>query len=167
MDTERLTIRLLRQADWRDLQKIAMDFRKSEYSVYDMPLPLEDEKIKKITCAFSESKLFYAVFLKKIMIGYICFHNNGGIYDIGYCFLSAFQHQGYAFESCCAVLKEVEKSHHVKRFTAGSALKNIPSLKLLGKLGFVLKKTETLSFCKDKNGNDIVFEGGVFEKCVG
>lgn len=58
----------------------------------------------------------------------------------------------------------IETTRTVEAFTAGTALKNIPSCRLLEKLGFVLEKTETLSFHKDIRGQDIVFEGGVFVK---
>lgn len=54
------------------------------------------------------------------------------------------------------------KDRNVTAFTAGTALKNTPSCKLLGKLGFALVGTETLSFHKDENGKDITFEGGNF-----
>lgn len=96
------------------------------------------------------------------MIGYICFHNNDGDYDLGYCFHSDYQGKGYAFESCLEMIKYMEHNHKVKSFTAGTALINTPSCNLLKKLGFILSETESLSFHKDEAGIDIVFEGGNF-----
>ena len=55
----------------------------------------------------------------------------------------------------------------IEIFTAGTALENKPSCKLLERLGFTLQKTEILSFKKDINGNDITFEGGIFIKQEG
>lgn len=162
--TNRLLIRELISEDWRDMQKIAADFQKSEYAMYDMPLPTQDEKIKALTNQFAESRLFFAAMLDKIMIGYVCFHEDNGIYDLGYCFHSDYQGKGYACEACCAVMEYIEKTRNIKAFSSGTALGNIPSLRLLERLGFVLHKTEKLSFHKDENGNDIVFEGGVFIK---
>ena len=162
--TNRLFIRELVSEDWRDMQRLAADFRKSEYAVYDMPMPIDDMEIKSLTKQFAKSHLFFAVILEEIMIGYVCFHENNGIYDLGYCFHSCYQGKGYASEACSALIKHIEKTTDVTAFTAGTALKNVPSCRLLERLGFVLTGTETLSFNKDENGNDIVFEGGIFEK---
>ena len=51
----------------------------------------------------------------------------------------------------------------ISRVTAGTAIKNVPSVRLLEALGFHLIGTETVSFYQDENGNDIEFEGGLFE----
>ena len=51
----------------------------------------------------------------------------------------------------------------ITKFTAGTAMNNTPSVSLLKSLGFVLVGTEKVSFYKDAQGNDIVFEGGIFE----
>ena len=40
---------------------------------------------------------------------------------------------------------------------------NLPSVKLLKSLGFELVDTEKVSFYKDDEGNDIIFDGGIFE----
>ena len=164
MKTNRLSIRELVSEDWRSMQTIAADFRKSEYAIYDMPLPVEEQEIQALTRQFAESHLFFAVMLGEGMIGYVCFHEEGGNYDLGYCFHSDFQGKGYAYESCSALMEHIAKTCSPKAFTAGTALKNVPSCKLLKKLGFVLQGTETLSFHKDEEGNDIVFEGGLFVK---
>lgn len=51
----------------------------------------------------------------------------------------------------------------ITRFTAGTALNNIPSVSLLKAIGFKQVGTEKVLFYKDSEGNDIVFEGGIFE----
>ena len=43
---------------------------------------------------------------------------------------------------------------------------NTPSVALLKSLGFELIETEKVSFYKDADGNDIVFDGGIFELMV-
>lgn len=164
LTTSRLKIRLLIADDWREMQKIAEDFARSPYILYDMPLPTDEEKIRELTAKFAESGLFFAVFKDGEMIGYVCFHEDNGIFDLGYCFRSDFHGKGYAFESCEAVMKHISATHKVKYFTAGTALKNEPSCKLLQKLGFKLESTEKLAFHKDGNGNPITFEGGNFKK---
>lgn len=164
LNINRLFIRELSTGDWQAMQKIAIDFLKSEYAIYDMPLPVESEEIKELTKQFSESHLFFAVMLEEGMIGYVCFHEDNGNYDLGYCFHSDYHGKGYAYEACSAAMEHISKTRDVKAFTAGTALQNILSCKLLDKLGFVLMKTETLSFHKDNTGKDIVFEGGIYCK---
>lgn len=162
LKTERLLIRELEPGDWKFMQKIAADFRKSEYAIYDMPLPVEDAEIIALTRQFSAIKMFYAVLLHDVMIGYICFHDDNGNYDLGYCFHSDYHGKGYAFESCRALMDYLACKKSIKTFTAGTALENKPSCRLLQKLGFTLQKTEQRSFRKNITGNDITFKGGVF-----
>lgn len=164
IDTERLKIRTLLPDDWADLKSISLDFRASEYAIYDIPLPVEDHEIQPLCEKFAGSGLWYAVCLDEKMIGYICFHAENGSYDLGFCFHSDYHGNGYAYESCSAMLEYMTKERAAKAFTAGTARKNIPSCKLLERLGFILVNTETLSFHKDDNGNDITFEGGIYRK---
>ena len=49
------------------------------------------------------------------------------------------------------------------KITAGTALNNTPSVKLLNSLGFRQTGTETVSFYKDEEGNAVNFEGGIYE----
>lgn len=164
--TNRLLIRELAPSDWRSMRNISADFQKSEYAVYDMPLPVDEAEIIALTGQLADTKLFYAVPLHDVMIGYICFHEDNGSYDLGFCFHSDYQGKGYAFESCRAMMDYMAAEKGVRTFTAGTALNNRPSCKLLQRLGFTLKGRERLSFHKDAQGRDIVFEGGLFIKQV-
>ncbi|MBQ7365374.1 MAG: GNAT family N-acetyltransferase [Clostridia bacterium] len=164
LQTHRLWIRILHAEDWRSLSRIAEDFSNSPYAVYDMPLPVEESEIKPLCERFASSGLWFAVLLSGKMIGYICFHEDNGSYDLGYCFHSAYQGNGYAYESCRAMLAHLANRRNATVFTAGTALNNLPSCKLLYKLGFVLTATEILSFHKDETGGAISFEGGIFRK---
>ena len=60
INTNRLFIRELVFGDWKSMQRLASDFRKSEYAVYDMPMPIDDVEIKSLTKQFAESHLFFA-----------------------------------------------------------------------------------------------------------
>ena len=166
LETNRLFLRAIRPEDWESLKSIAADFRTSEYVIYDRPLPVEEREIMALTKQFAQSGLFFGVFLKEspVMIGYVCFHNENEDYDLGYCFHSSCHDKGYALESCLALMADLRQNRSVKRFTAGTALKNKPSCKLLRKLGFQLVGTEQLSFSRDEEGKEIVFEGGTFVK---
>ena len=58
---------------------------------------------------------------------------------------------------------QVKRSLVNDKFTARTGIGNTPSVSLLKSLGFELIGTESVSFYKDSQGNDIVFEGGIFE----
>ncbi len=159
LKTSRLYIRDLREDDWSMMKNLFIDFNNSKYSVYDRPLPTEDMAVKALTKEFIENSLFFAIFLldKSQMIGYVCFHKDEEKYDLGYCFHSAFHSNGYAYESIKELIDHFAKENNVTMFTAGTAIANTPSCKLLKKLGFKCVSTEYLSF----NG-DFSFEGGNF-----
>ena len=99
------------------------------------------------------------------MIGYVSMNMEGDGYEIGYGFLNKAQGQGYARESITAILDYMKKLG-AKRIVAGTALKNVPSVRLLESLEFKLTGTEQISFYQDSEGNDIYFEGGIFERML-
>lgn len=159
LETGRLYIRNLYETDWQEMKSIFIDFSHSKYAVYDAALPTGEEEIKALTKKFAESHLFFGVFLKKSgdMLGYICFHKNDDVYDLGYCFHSAYHRNGYAYEGTNAVIAYFAEKCGAAGFTAGTAMDNIPSRKLLEKLGFACVSAETVSF----DGN-FSFQGGNF-----
>ena len=112
--------------------------------------------------ADSNEHIFYAVCLQETIIGYLALHQTEDGYELGYCFHSDYHGKGYAKESISAVLANLKKNGEA-RITAGTALQNTPSVSLLLSLGFRQIETEKVSFYKDTEGNDIVFDGGIFE----
>ena len=164
LTTDRLYIRSLRPGDWTQMKRIFPDFASSKYAVYDGPLPVEDEAVETLTAKFAESDLFFAVFLTGTseMLGYVCFHKNEEEYDLGYCFHSAYHRCGYAFESAAALMQYFREQSGVSVFTAGTALENVPSCRLLERLGFTCRSVEEVSFHEDSAGKPIVFRGGNF-----
>lgn len=168
LKTERLTIRRIAGDDWKAAQGIWADFGLSEYAQYDKPHPTEDEAVRMRIARwaqFSESTehMFFAVCLEGEMIGYIAFNARENGHEIGYCFHSSSHGKGYAKEAHLALFAYM-KTQGFTRFTAGTALGNLPSVALLKSLGFTLTGTEKVSFYKKENGEDIVFDGGVFER---
>ena len=160
LETNRLRIRRLHETDWQEVKNIFTDFNNSQYAVYDMPLPTEEEEVRALIKRFAESNLFFSVFLKDSsdMLGYVCFHKEGDNYDLGYCFHSAYHSKGYAYESTKALVEYFIAECGATGFTAGTAIDNIPSCRLLERLGFVWVSTETVSF-----DNVFSFQGGNFE----
>lgn len=161
--TPRLWIRTLRESDWPAMGRLFRDFEASPYSIYDGPFPDTEAGVRELTWKFASTGLFFAVFQKEQqdMMGYVCFHKGPAGYDLGYCFHSDYQGRGFALESCRAMM-QVFRQRGVEKFTAGTALKNLPSCRLLEKLGFACESTEELSFHRDSEGNPISFTGGNF-----
>lgn len=167
LKTERLTIRHIVADDWKSIRDIWVDFNSSEYAKYDTPHITEDAnvqaRIAKWAAANSGTEhMFFAICLGEIVIGYIAFNIRENGHEIGYCFHSAYHEKGYAKESHLALFDYL-RTLGITKFSAGTALNNTPSVKLLASLGFKLVAQEKVSFYKDADGNDIVFDGGIFE----
>lgn len=165
--TERLTIRHIVADDWESIKAIRDDFASSTYSQYDIPFNTEETDIRARISRWENANkeiehMFFAICLDNVVIGYIAFNIREDDYEIGYCFHSDYCGKGYARESHMALL-EYLKGLHITRFVARTALNNLPSVKLLKSLGFELVDTEKVSFYKDDKGNDIIFDGGIFE----
>lgn len=165
--TERLTIRHIVAEDWESIKAIRDDFALSPYSQYDIPFSTEESDIRVRISRWENANkdiehMFFAICLDNVVIGYIAFNIREDDYEIGYCFHSDYCGKGYARESHIALF-EYLKSVNITRFVARTALNNLPSVKLLKSLGFELVDTEKVSFYKDDEGNDIIFDGGIFE----
>lgn len=167
LKTERLTIRHITENDWKSIKEIWENLNASEFAQYDMPHNVEDEDVRTRISRWAGANsgtehMFFAICLNDTVIGYIAFNIRENGYEIGYCFHSDFHGKGYAKESHLALFDYL-KGIGITRFSAGTAINNIPSVSLLKALGFKQVGTEKVSFYKDANGNDIVFDGGIFE----
>ena len=167
LKTERLTIRHIVADDWKSIRDIWIDFNASEYAQYDTPHITEDVDVQSRIARWAAANsgtdhMFFAICLDETVIGYIAFNIRENGYEIGYCFHSAYHGKGYAKESHLALFDYL-KTLGITRFSAGTALNNTPSVKLLTSLGFQLEGQEKVSFYKDAEGNNIVFDGGIFE----
>ena len=165
--TQRLSIRRIRTDDWRAIKEIWAGAAASEYARYDRPNDLEDEAVSRRIAAWasfadSDEHIFCAVCLRDAVIGYVAFNRTAYGHEIGYCFHPDHHGRGYARESIQALL-DFMKEKGASAITAGTALNNTPSVGLLRSLGFRQTGTEKVSFYRDENGRDIVFDGGVFE----
>lgn len=165
--TKRLSIRRVRADDWKAIQSIWEDSSKSIYAQYDKPNDLDNQSVfrriaKWASFSKSDEHIFFAICLQEMVIGYVAFNMRKTSYEIGYCFHSDYHGKGYARESISAIL-DLMKNKGVINITAGTALNNTPSVRLLTYLGFRQTGTEKVSFYKDDEGNDITFEGGNYE----
>ena len=164
--TDRLSIRRVQADDWKEIQAIWADAADSAYAQYDKPNDLDDQSVfrriaKWASFADNDEHIFLAVCLQDTVIGYVAFNKREKGYEIGYCFHSNYHGKGYARESISTIF-DVMKDKGAVNITAGTALNNTPSVRLLASLGFKQTGTEEVSFYKDAEGNDITFEGGTY-----
>ncbi len=168
MKTERLEIRRIKAEDWKAIQEIWKDESLSPYAQFDNIKEIDDQSVENriarwATEADRDEHIFLAVCLNYTVIGFISANMiKNESYEIGYCFHSDYHGKGYAKESLSAAFNYL-KERGAKHLMAGTALENTPSIRLLKALGFIQTGTEKVSFYKDSEGNDIVFEGGIFE----
>jgi len=168
--TDRLTLKSIKKENWTDLQKLWRDFSLSQYAIYDSPHPTDDISVKNKAELWENaqndvSHFFYGVYLDDTFIGYVAAHTRVKGFELSYCFLSAFQGKGYAKESLTAVIDRLS-SWGEKSFVVRTALNNTPSVKLLNSLNFKLVGTENVSFYKDLKGQDVFFDGGIYQLCL-
>lgn len=161
--TKRLLLRSLRPEDWRQVQCLFQDFSDSNLAIYDAPLPCDDAGSEALTRVFAESGLFFSVFEKgsDTMAGYVCFHREESVYDLGYLFHRDFQGKGYALEACNELLDYMEQQS-ICHFSAHTAMENVASFRLLNRLGFELRSIRPHAFHADENGEPILFHSGKF-----
>lgn len=167
LKTQRLTIRRIVESDWPAAQRIWADFSRSDYAQYDKPHCTADEDVQRRIGRWAQyggsmEHIFFAVCLENEMIGYVAFNIREDGHEIGYCFHSSAHGKGYARESLAALLGHL-RDEGIVHFSAGTALKNLPSVGLLKALGFRQTGEEKVSFYKNADGSDIVFDGGIFE----
>ena len=168
LETARLIIRPIESSDWRSVQWIADDFRSGPYVLYDTAKPETDEGVRERTDIFAKSGAVYAVVRKKDMkmIGYVCMWPSPEFCEMGYSFHSSCHRMGYGYEACSELIGFM-KSQGAEAIVAGTAIDNVPSVRLLEKLGFIMISRNQTSFHKDAQGNDIFFESGTFLKWLG
>ena len=167
LKTDRLTIRYIVPDDWKYIKEIWVDFNSSSLSQYDIPHNTDDEDVQRRIAKWAGANsgtehMFFAICLGDTVIGYSAFNIREDGYEIGYCFHSVYHGKGYAKESHLALFDYL-RTLGITKFTAGTAINNTPSVSLLKGLGFELTGKENVSFYKDAQGNDIVFQGGIFK----
>lgn len=170
LETERLLIRPITEDDWPSVKAIREDFHQSTYAQYDRPMDTEKTAVRERISRWAKANrgtehMFFAVCLQSVLIGYIAFNRREDGYEIGYCFHSAYHGKGYAGESIQALISYLH-SLGVRKISAGTAINNLPSVRLLQSLGFKQTGEEKVSFYKDADENGIFFDGGIFERSI-
>ena len=166
--TDRLMIRHIQAADWPAVQDIWAALAPLPMAQYDKPHNTDPADVEARISRWADftrrgtEHMFFAVCLGDAVIGYFAFNQREHGHEIGYSFHPAHHGKGYAKEALAALLSHLH-GMGMTHFSAGTALNNTPSVRLLTGLGFRLTGTEQVSFYKDAQGQDIVFDGGIFE----
>jgi ribosomal-protein-alanine N-acetyltransferase len=149
--------------DAQKLREIEMAYETSDMANYDYgPWPDDLESYQDIVEEWSKSDDYVAVALKENqeLVGFVSRSSKDRAeYELGYNFHPDARGAGYATEACRAVLSNLFEELGAERVTAGTAKVNLPSRKLLERLGFEFLEEETVAFRKDDEGNPISFTG--------
>lgn len=141
LETQRLILRRFRDGD----AEACFPFLSDENGMYldcCKAFSVMDDAYYKRTSLFAERESQYLITLKDSgeVIGTVnVFDDNNRAVDameIGYSISPAHQRKGYAFESLSALLKLLREDLLLDMVTAGTLEENIPSARLLEKLGF-------------------------------
>jgi RimJ/RimL family protein N-acetyltransferase len=164
LETERLVVRNFRAHDWETLHEIIVQYESSAMAVYDHQWPTSPDKIEEIAAWFAQGDSFLAVCLKDThrLIGMVSLNLEKAElpeFNLGYIFGSAYHGKGYATEACRAVLGYAFTQLQAQRVVTGTAAANIPSCRLLARLGFKKTSEDTGSFRKTPSGQPIEFLG--------
>jgi RimJ/RimL family protein N-acetyltransferase len=167
LSTERLIIRRFSENDGEDL-----------YEYFSNPKVLEFEPFKPFTKdeAYEEAKRragdekFLAVCLKSgKLIGNLYFSKGDfETWEVGYVFNEKYWGNGYASESLLALIQYAFLSLNVRRIVAQCDPKNIPSWKLLDRVGMRRegKLLQNIFFFTDEKGSPIwkdTYEYGILK----
>jgi [ribosomal protein S5]-alanine N-acetyltransferase len=168
LQTARLVVRNFLMSDCDALRAMIIQFQASQYAAFDHAWPTSPDEIRHVTAWFARGDSFLAVCLKDTgqFIGYIALSQepaeDGRVYNLGYCFAAEYHGQGYASEACRAVLGHAFDDLQAHAVVAGTAAANLPSRRLLQRLGF--KKTAEMmtSFSNAADGTALEFLGYSF-----
>ena len=155
MQTERLHIRKFRPDDWRDLFEYLSQEEIVKYEPYEA---FTEEASKQEADRRSKNPDFWAVCLRdggKLIGNIYLAKQEFDTWELGYVFNSNFHGKGYATEAANALIDEVVYKKNAHRIVAMCNPLNIPSWKLLERLGLRREgyMIQTVYFKKDNEGN--------------
>ena len=168
--TGRLILRPFAEGDLADYAALIRDKMASEYSPYDYQWPTDDASMGDVLKFVMGEEMWLAVELRATgrVVGFI--HTGRADDDatrgLGYTIRSDYQNNGYAYEACRALMEHCISKLGTQLFKSGTADCNIPSVKLLHKLGFTKFRSFEASFAKDVQGKPITFAAGEYERIV-
>ena len=146
--TKRVKLRSAAVDDWKAVKQLFLVFASSPYYIYDPVGSFEDDYVKNWVQDMVDSHILYVVSLtdSPLIIGYVCFHKDVDAYDIGYLFFNEYKNKGYATEAAKAAMDVLAEKTGIHKFTAIVAMENLPSVRVLEKLGFSIVEERTVEF---------------------
>lgn len=169
IQTERLNIRKFESNDWKDLHEY---FSNEEVLKFEPYKPFSEEESKREAIRRTTDFRFWAVCLRENnkLIGNIYFaEQDFDTWEIGYVFNLKYSGNGYATESCRAIMNYAFKELNARRVVAMCDPKNESSWRLLERLNMRREGhlKENIYFFKDENNSPIwkdTYEYGILEK---
>lgn len=162
--THQIRIRNYRESDLGFLTDMWFDEENGKY-LSDPAREYVDEAFQKALDTLGESATGYYLVIELAdtgeRIGSCCMFpdETGKIYDIGYCIHKKFWRQGYGSEALSLMLDWM-KAQGAGKVTAEVAVGNVPSNRLLGRLGFVVEKKAKFQ----KYHMDVCFDSYIYSK---
>lgn len=155
--TDRLLIRRFRPDDWQDLHEYLSDPNVVRFEPYEPFTPSESQNAAIVR---SQSNAFWAVCLKDAgkLVGNLYFEKQAlDIWELGYVFNVHYQGKGYATEAAKALLNYAFCELGARRIVASCDPRNLPSWKLLERLGMRREGHHIQSgyFKTDTHGNPL------------
>ncbi len=140
--TERLVIRNFRADDAVALREMIVGHMASDLAQYDRPWPTGEAEIAGIARWFAEGDRYLAVVERTTgrLVGLLALDEATppaeGTRNFGYIFHPAYHGRGYATEAGRAILRYAFAEMGIQAFVCGTAEENLPSRRLLTRLGF-------------------------------
>ncbi|MBR1852590.1 MAG: GNAT family N-acetyltransferase [Lachnospiraceae bacterium] len=159
-----IQLRSIHKGDQKNVQKMFTEFNTSEFGKYDPIENTDDAHVLTFLENMVQNHVIYAISPTSSdeMIGYICFHIAGEEYDIGYMILAKYRGTGIATAASEMAMERVNEERGAKVFTATVAAENIPSVRVLEKLGFSLVSEKRVKI--EENGTEYFITERRYEK---
>lgn len=157
METNRLVLRKFNKSDWSDLYEYLSDKNVVKFEPYDT---LTIDVCKREAARRSKNDDFWAICVKGTgkLIGNIYLSKQDfDTWELGYAFNAKYHGKGYATEAAKALVEIVFKEKNARRVIARCNPLNVPSWKLLERLGLRREGhlVQNIWFKKDEKGNPI------------
>ncbi|MBP7403084.1 MAG: GNAT family N-acetyltransferase [Clostridia bacterium] len=142
LETPRLRLRPFAPGDRAALRRLVREKEAGPESAWDYAWPTDDAGLRNVSEWIERSDAFFAVCLRegpeRDPIGFVSItpENAGTVCNLGYFLSPRHRGHGFAFEACAEPLRYAFDVLGADRAAAGTAVANLPSVRLLGRLGF-------------------------------
>jgi [ribosomal protein S5]-alanine N-acetyltransferase len=168
LSTKRLVIEPLSSQHADEMFFLLQDEEMYQFIPTLMPVSVEKlrERYQKLESRYAPNgdELWLNWVVKEKISGHLMGRIEATVYtnytfDFAYLFASKYWGQGFAFESCKAVLDYIIFQYNIKKVVANVDTRNINSIKLLKKLGFeIVSNIKNADFFNGANSDEFVLE---------